>query len=121
MTILRSVSLSLRTSQPRVMSPGLGRGEDPLGADWRRRLVPWPCHRSSRCPLFAGAPRITPSSVTRDHRAKGMTHEDRGHRRERLIGSKLVNKLGELRHDAMAASPDSGVDTLTGDGLDEAI
>jgi uncharacterized protein YbjT (DUF2867 family) len=38
-----------------------------------------------------------------------------------LIGSKLVNKLGEHGHDAFAASPDSGVDTLTGEGLDEAL
>jgi uncharacterized protein YbjT (DUF2867 family) len=28
-----------------------------------------------------------------------------------LIGSKLVNELGEHGHDALAASPDSGVDT----------
>jgi uncharacterized protein YbjT (DUF2867 family) len=38
-----------------------------------------------------------------------------------LIGSKLVNKLGELGHNAMTASPNSGVDTLTGEGLDEAL
>lgn len=34
-----------------------------------------------------------------------------------LIGSKLVNKLGEHGHEAVAASPDSGVNTLTGEGL----
>jgi uncharacterized protein YbjT (DUF2867 family) len=34
-----------------------------------------------------------------------------------LIGSKLVGKLTEHGHDAVAASPDSGVNTLTGDGL----
>jgi uncharacterized protein YbjT (DUF2867 family) len=38
-----------------------------------------------------------------------------------LIGSKLVNKLGEHGHEAMAASPDSGVNTLTGEGLHEAL
>jgi len=38
-----------------------------------------------------------------------------------LIGSKLVNKLGEHGHDAIAASPDTGVNTLTGEGLDEAL
>ena len=38
-----------------------------------------------------------------------------------LIGSKLVSKLGEHGHDALAASPDSGVNTLTGEGLDEAL
>jgi uncharacterized protein YbjT (DUF2867 family) len=38
-----------------------------------------------------------------------------------LIGSKLVAKLREVGHDALAASPDSGVDTLTGEGLAEAL
>src|SRR5689334_19924005 len=38
-----------------------------------------------------------------------------------LIGSKLVNKLRELGHEAIAASPDSGVNTLTGEGLAEAL
>jgi uncharacterized protein YbjT (DUF2867 family) len=38
-----------------------------------------------------------------------------------LIGSKLVTRLGEHGHEAVAASPDSGVDTLTGDGLAEAL
>jgi uncharacterized protein YbjT (DUF2867 family) len=38
-----------------------------------------------------------------------------------LIGSKLVAKLSELGHEAVAASPDTGVNTLTGEGLDEAL
>ena len=38
-----------------------------------------------------------------------------------LIGSKLVGKLGEDGHEALAASPDTGVDTLTGVGLAEAL
>jgi len=38
-----------------------------------------------------------------------------------LIGSKLVEKLRGHRHDAAAASPDTGVDTLTGEGLAEAL
>ena len=38
-----------------------------------------------------------------------------------LIGSKLVEKLRASGHDALAASPDSGVDVLTGDGLAEAL
>jgi len=38
-----------------------------------------------------------------------------------LIGSKLVAKLREAGHDALAASPGSGVDTLTGEGLAEAL
>src|SRR5262245_36272141 len=38
-----------------------------------------------------------------------------------LIGSKLVEKLREAGHDPLAASPDSGVNTLTGEGLAEAF
>jgi uncharacterized protein YbjT (DUF2867 family) len=38
-----------------------------------------------------------------------------------LIGSKLVEKLREDGHEPLAASPDTGVDTLTGDGLAEAL
>jgi uncharacterized protein YbjT (DUF2867 family) len=38
-----------------------------------------------------------------------------------LIGSKLVKKPREDGHDPLAASPDSGVDSLTGEGLAEAL
>jgi len=38
-----------------------------------------------------------------------------------LIGSKLVTKLREHGHDAIAASPNSGVNTLTGEGLAEVM
>jgi uncharacterized protein YbjT (DUF2867 family) len=38
-----------------------------------------------------------------------------------LIGSKLVEKLREAGHDVLAASPDTGVDILTGEGLAEAL
>jgi len=38
-----------------------------------------------------------------------------------LVGSKLVTKLREQGHEAVAASPNSGVNTLTGEGLAEAL
>jgi len=38
-----------------------------------------------------------------------------------LIGSKLVKKLHEHGHETVAASRDSGVNTLTGEGLDEVL
>jgi len=38
-----------------------------------------------------------------------------------LIGSKVVQKLGAQGHQAVAASPDSGVNTLTGEGLAEVM
>ena len=37
-----------------------------------------------------------------------------------LIGSRLVRKLREHGHEALAASPDTGVNSLTGEGLAEA-
>lgn len=38
-----------------------------------------------------------------------------------LIGSKLVRKLHELGHKTVAASPDTGINTITKQGLAEAI
>ena len=38
-----------------------------------------------------------------------------------LIGSKLVSKLREHGHEAVAAAPNTGVNTLTGEGLAEAL
>jgi uncharacterized protein YbjT (DUF2867 family) len=38
-----------------------------------------------------------------------------------LIGSKLVNQLRENGHEAIAASPSSGVNSLTGEGLADAL
>lgn len=38
-----------------------------------------------------------------------------------LIGSKLVSRLQAAGHEALAASPNSGVNTLTGEGLAEAL
>jgi uncharacterized protein YbjT (DUF2867 family) len=38
-----------------------------------------------------------------------------------LIGSKLVNKLHVHGHEAVPASPDSGVNTVTGEGLAEVL
>ena len=38
-----------------------------------------------------------------------------------LVGSKLVTKLREHGREALAASPNSGVNTLTGEGLAEAL
>jgi uncharacterized protein YbjT (DUF2867 family) len=38
-----------------------------------------------------------------------------------LIGSKVVSMIREAGHEALAASPDSGVNTITGAGLREAM
>ena len=37
------------------------------------------------------------------------------------IGSKLVTELGERGHQTVAASPDTGVNTLTGEGLADVL
>ncbi|WP_395396647.1 SDR family oxidoreductase [Novosphingobium sp. BL-8A] len=38
-----------------------------------------------------------------------------------LIGSKVVAKLAQAGHDVLAAAPNTGVNTLTGEGLAEAL
>ncbi|HSD11892.1 MAG TPA: SDR family oxidoreductase, partial [Candidatus Binatia bacterium] len=38
-----------------------------------------------------------------------------------LIGSRLVEKLRDVGHELVSASPDTGVDTYTGKGLQEAL
>ncbi|WP_191295946.1 SDR family oxidoreductase [Lentzea cavernae] len=38
-----------------------------------------------------------------------------------LIGSQVVKRLGEHGHDAVPASPNSGVNTLTGEGVKEVL
>lgn len=38
-----------------------------------------------------------------------------------LIGRKVMQRLTEYGHDAVSASPSSGVNTVTGEGLDEAF
>jgi uncharacterized protein YbjT (DUF2867 family) len=38
-----------------------------------------------------------------------------------LVGSGVVAKLQELGHEAVPASPESGVNTITGEGLDEVL
>lgn len=38
-----------------------------------------------------------------------------------LIGSKVAARLRQLGHEVIAASPDTGVNTITGEGLDDAL
>jgi hypothetical protein len=48
-------------------------------------------------------------------------HEDCGDWRQRLIGTKTVERLRKKGHEVVAASPKSGVNTVTGEGLAEAL
>ena len=50
-----------------------------------------------------------------------VNHENRSHRRQRTDWAKLVNILRERGHEVVAASPSSGVNTITGEGLSEAL
>jgi len=50
-----------------------------------------------------------------------LRHEDRGHRWHGLIGSKLVGLLRARGHEALAAAPNTGVNSLTGEGLARAL
>jgi uncharacterized protein YbjT (DUF2867 family) len=54
-------------------------------------------------------------------RQTGVNDEDRRHRRPGLIGSKTVAILRQGGHEVVAASPNSGVNTITGEGLKEAV
>ena len=38
-----------------------------------------------------------------------------------LIGTKLASKLRQKGHEVIAASPSTGVNTITGEGLDRAL
>src|SRR5690606_14076075 len=38
-----------------------------------------------------------------------------------LIGTKVAARLGQHGHDAIPAAPDTGVNTLTGEGLEEVL
>ncbi|RQM43791.1 NmrA family transcriptional regulator, partial [Paraburkholderia bannensis] len=38
-----------------------------------------------------------------------------------LIGSRVVTRLGEAGHQALAASPRTGVNSITGEGLTDAL
>ena len=38
-----------------------------------------------------------------------------------LIGSKTVQKLSDLGHEVISASPNNGINTITGEGLEEAV
>jgi hypothetical protein len=54
-------------------------------------------------------------------RQVGARHEDRRYRWQRLIGSRLVSIVRSRGHEVLAASPDSGVNTITGEGLPKAL
>src|SRR5512132_3492852 len=75
----------------------------------RRRLPPMDRRRQTRITLCRWS--------SSDER----TVHDRRHRWYRFIGSRVVAKLGADGHEADAASRSTGVNTLTGEGLADAL
>ena len=70
--------------------------------------------------IVSGLPRVTTPQFRRGkHMNKKMKIVVVGG--TGLIGTKLVNNLRERGHEVLAASPKSGVDTFTGEGLGEAL
>src|SRR5690606_4328498 len=90
---------------------------DPATSGRERSLVHPRCHTSGRCPVQGDRHGRRGSATTeRNSVMKLVVIGGTG-----LIGSKLVARLREQEHEAVAASPESGVKTLTGQGLAEAL
>src|SRR6185312_7886452 len=71
--------------------------------------------------------RFTRPDNERSHNRRLIMANERSHMKivviggSGLIGSKLVKKLREQGHEAVAASPNSGVNSVTGEGLAEVL
>jgi uncharacterized protein YbjT (DUF2867 family) len=87
---------------------------DPLGPMGPMRIGPMADAYSTPGPLALDP--LSPLSISERQDMKIVVIGGSG-----LIGSKLVTRLDGEGHEAVAASPDSGVDTLTGNGLSEAL
>jgi uncharacterized protein YbjT (DUF2867 family) len=87
---------------------------DPLGPMGPMRIGPMADAYSTPGPLALDP--LSPLSISERRDMKIVVIGGSG-----LIGSKLVTRLDGEGHEAVAASPDSGVDTLTGNGLSEAL
>jgi uncharacterized protein YbjT (DUF2867 family) len=61
------------------------------------------------------------ATLNRINTGRDIDHETCHHRRHRAHRTKLVTKLREHGHDAVAAAPNTGVNTLTGEGLAEVL
>jgi len=86
--------------------------------------------------LIGNVPLTTPENFSRGMSSRGSIRSGRQDRVRNngrlimrivviggtgLIGSKLVQTLNERGHDAVAAAPSTGVNTLTGEGLPEVL
>jgi uncharacterized protein YbjT (DUF2867 family) len=87
---------------------------DPLGPMGPMGIGPIADANSTPGPLALDP--LSPVSTSERHDMKIVVIGGSG-----LIGSRLVTRLDGEGHEAVAASPDSGVDTITGSGLSEAL
>lgn len=87
------------------MAPGIVTGGALHGAT---------CHIPRPCPVIAVSPGWTAGGKGNDMRIVVIGGTG-------LIGRRVVELLRERGHDAVAASPSTGVDTVTGAGLAEAL
>src|SRR6185312_10380779 len=74
------------------------------------------CHNRRRCPVLASRRPAQPAHTSERQHMKIVVIGGTG-----LIGSKLVARLDEQGHEAVPAAPNTGVNTLTGEGLAAAV
>src|SRR5690606_33585839 len=96
-----------------------GRG---IGAHWATPCMPMGvfCHREGLSSIpghsSGASPHRTPDTPAGDIPMKIVVIGGTG-----LIGSKVVSNLAGQGHDVIAAAPSTGIDILTGEGLDAAM
>jgi uncharacterized protein YbjT (DUF2867 family) len=76
------------------------------------------CHKTPRCSVLASTAGICEYAVSK---LKGANMKIVVVGGTGLIGSKLVKKLRENGHETVAASPNTGINSITGEGLADAL
>src|ERR1700761_430024 len=94
-----------------------GRSTSLNGSHPSQRMIFASCHKTLRCSVLASTSGRCKIAV----RLKGAIMKIVVIGGTGLIGSKLINKLRGHGHEAVPASPNSGVNTLTGEGLAEVL
>src|SRR3954463_4153563 len=124
--------LALELVRPEVLEPErrLARGQAGPGLARKRHGCTSEDRTANPCRDSAvTTPGAVRSSLLHDRRRQTATPIQQAERLEMrivviggtgLIGSKLVTKLTEHGHEAVPASLDTGVNTITGDRLEEA-
>src|SRR5207237_9262787 len=109
---MRSRATHSRSRPLRAVCPTAAIAQPTLHPDWRSRLACWRIRAVRRAAILG----VHQKTSERRHEMKIVVIGGTG-----LIGSKLVDKLRRAGHEAVPASPDTGVDTYTGEGLEQAL